>query len=116
MGCVLSGKSLDFRQKCQYSNCYQIHKLKDNIRKLANFPIIGYFKNIIFFWMGNARVYEGADGKVRSRLKKNFDFFQENQVQLFQFFPGRVETPFNILDPNYLSLSKHLNLITLPYV
>ena len=31
---VLSGKSLDFSRKYQYSNCYQIHNLKDNIMTL----------------------------------------------------------------------------------
>ena len=30
---VLSGKSLDFSRKYQYSNCYEIHNLKDNIIK-----------------------------------------------------------------------------------
>ena len=48
----------------------------------------------------NARCSGGTDGKVGPKLEE-LSFFQGNQGQLFQFWPGSLEAlNLHILDPN----------------
>ena len=116
--CVLSGKLIDFQpKKCQCSNGYQIHSLKNNNMKIFQriAPCYFSFKYIFFLCVGISAAWKGQVSKVGTKLK-NLNFFQGNQEKLFQIWPGSAPFTQIITILTWRDRNALFTQLTLPFI